>query len=391
MPGDEEDAGLDPLWLKRGKSLLLILLTVLPFLRHGWKPLAVIPSLAILITLGSSYHSQVVLRIHYPAIIVALLAVSLLESWRVAPALPGDCRRRWWNMCSMYLVAWTVWCYYDMGMMWGSRAADENLRIKVYHAISGNGQHALWVVRHHVPRTGVLWTERRLGGFVANRAWLDFRESVLTDPRHDELLAFCSRTGVPDPCLQGLTSNTWGAVYLDDSYAVLRRGADPARNAETLRQIRLPMIRFSTSAHRAGWDSFVPDEGVIRYWDGRGIKWPAVVAHGKAVVLPAGRYRARFTLKVQPGQPGGSEPRDTGWLALYVRGTEKRLVDAPVAMHRPGEYREQELTFSLEAETEVEARVFGGAARLWLMRVVFEPVVEAGSPDSVDKGRGMGG
>lgn len=234
MAGEDDLPDAEPLWLKRGISLLTIVMVVLPFLRYGWKPLLILPSVAILVTLGSRYHSQVVLRIHYPAILVSLLMVALLQSWRTSRAAG---RRRWWALCSVYLVLWTSWSYYADGMTWGSRKAAESARFRVYQRISPKGLHALRVARNHVPRTGVLYTERRLAGFVANRKWISVKRNILDDPTHKDLWAFCSRAKIPESCRQGLVSNMWGVVYLDEAYAVLGRGADPAGNAEALARL----------------------------------------------------------------------------------------------------------------------------------------------------------
>jgi hypothetical protein len=80
---------------------------------------------------------------------------------------------------------------------------------------------------------------------------------------------------------------------------------------------------------------------------------------------------ARFRLRTE-------EPRDAGGggrIQLLLRGVETPLAEAtiaPVSTPR-GEFRWQEVPFTLAGAGRVEARVYGEGAPLWLDRVEFDP------------------
>jgi hypothetical protein len=194
-------------------------------------------------------------------------------------------------------------------------------------------------------------------------------------------MVFCRKKMVPDICAKGLENGEWGVRYFDDAYAVLQHGYKSDLIREYLADMRLPMVRFTSTEHHAfTQEEFVENTGTFRCWKGSAMKWPAVVGYGESVKLAAGRYIARFAYKAQPGRTAGNDQRNTGAFLLFLKNTETKLAEAPIDIHAQNQLAEQSVAFELQKETEVEPRVYGGDASLWLLHVKFLPApAEAGS------------
>ncbi len=362
--------GSQSLWMSRLFSFIVISLPALPFLWRGWKPLVVIPSIPVLVTLASSYSWQVNLRIHYPAVIMASLAVAMIEAAREMTAADqriGAFLIR--KAIPIYLVALSVLSFYYLGFLWGCR---ENNVTVVYRQIVTDGLQALSVARHHVPKEGALFTEGQLAGFVGNRALMGMLSEIPSDSHYPDATVFCRKKMIPDICTRGLENGEWGVRYFDDGYVVLQRGCKSDLTRGYLTDMRLPIVRFTSTLHHASVnEEYVENAGTFRCWKGSAMKWPAVVAYGESVKLAAGRYVARFAYKAQAGKKGGTDQRDIGAFLLFLKNTETRLAEAPIGMRAPDKLTEQDVAFEVHKETEVEPRVYGGGASLWLLNVKF--------------------
>jgi len=224
---------MDPAhWELRWLSLFWVLLPVAPLARY-WKPLAAISSLAVLTALGSSFERQMALKIHYPAAIMACVAVAMVEAWRSAPADDVRARRLFGALMPLYLVFVTLGAHYHHGFVAGARPTGSTA---VYRTVNPEGRLAVEIARREIPRTGVLVPDGRLIGFVGNRADLGF--AVMSDlqitPDATADVLFCRRKNLPPGLLDRLADASWGVSYYDPHYVVARRGFDPSRNRKFL-------------------------------------------------------------------------------------------------------------------------------------------------------------
>ena len=363
--------GSHALWMRRSLSFIAIILPSLPFLWRGWKPIVVIPSVPVLVTLASSYDWQAGLMIHYPAVIMASLAVAMIEAAR---QIAGDQRIGVFMMrkvIPVYLVALSAWSFYDKGFLWGCR---ENMITIVYRQLNGDGLQALSVARHHVPKDGPVFTDVQLAGFVANRSLIGGLSDLTSTAQYHDATVFCRDDMVPDICTAGVRSGEWGVRYLDDEYVVLQRGYKSDLTPAYLSAMSASVVRFTSTLHHAlVHEEYVEGVGTFRCWKGSAMKWPAVVVYGQSVKLCPGRYVAQFVYKAQASRKGAHEPRDTGAFLLFVRDTQTKITEASIGVHDQGQLIRQGIPFGIRAETEVEPRVYGGGASLWLLRVNFLP------------------
>lgn len=213
-------------WIPRLVSLGWIVLPFIPLIPRGYRALLTIPSLAVITSLASSYDSQVNLRIHYPAPIVACLAVAAIEAIR-RPSNRPAIRAGW---IALYLVAAVAISHRQMGFMWG---ATPRRWLLAYTHVSEHGEHVARVAREHVPKSGRLYTPRRYQGFAANRADLVFRgpEWILQNPVEGDIL-FVPRRHLQRDFGSALTSGLWGVRYQDKECVVLERGYPTDANSE---------------------------------------------------------------------------------------------------------------------------------------------------------------
>jgi uncharacterized membrane protein len=339
-------------------SLAWVLAPTLLFLRNGWRPLLVIPSMAIVLALGSSYPPQYQLAIHYPAGIMALLAPALIEAahaWRAARA----------RLAAIYLVVVTLAAHAVGGLHAGGPSRPYS---NDYREVGVQGSHALWVARHAVPQDGELAVTCQLSGFTGNRLRYGYpgsrqgRPDVAFVPWRDERRAW----------LPGVRDGTWGVSYFDDEYVVARRGFSTDRNIELLSLARLNSVRLAYSPRaEEGSEQFIPHVGVVRF----GPALPEGVlrtwCYGRRARLPPGRYRAELHYRGEA--PGGAA--DLAWGRFELRDPRDAAIIAqmPIEPVATPEFRTQSLSFDWPEEGNVEPVVIGQQASLWLRRVDFIP------------------
>ena len=355
----------DGLWV-RLQSMAWILLPALPLLLLKPAPLLVIPSVAVVISLASGKWEQYSLAHHYAAVVMAFLAVAMLEAarrWIRDGRRPAPDLAAW---LPAYLVVATALGYYWEGNLRGSREPRDEFRY-----IDPVGIHGLWVAQHAVPRGGVLLTSAEMSMFVANRRDILTPESLdEADPDVDVAL-LDSDDAKYFEYLDAVRRGEFGVCYFDGSIWVLKRGADTAGNAEALALAAAPSLALERSTFLAGRNVVCGGAGVVRYWEGQGSKGPATVACGSSVVLKPGHYRAVFRL--QAATPEKRVRNTWGRLSVHRPGEEHSLAEAEIAPV-PGEFRFQSLAFRLESKGSVEPRVTGGDAALWLDQVFFVQV-----------------
>ena len=120
---------------------------------------------------------------------------------------------------------------------------------------------------------------------------------------------------------------------------------------------------------------------VLRHWDGNGSRAPVTLSYGRYTRLPAGAYAAIFSFRSSPPK---RKVRDSwGWFSVHVLNTPETLAQASITPSASQDTREQTVPFHLEQETDVEPRITGADAELWLAHVDFvkmDPESAAHSP-----------
>lgn len=358
---------------KRAAALLWVVLPMLMFLRRGWLPVILFPLVAILIAMGSGYWRQYELRIHYPAAIMACLAVGMLEAI-IRTRRKGDKPTLDSLTTSTYLCLVTIVAHVFIGFIFGG---GQNVR--TYLRVHPDGVSTLDAASR-IPKGGILLCEKRLAGFCANRedllAWKHYEARMDVRPVDYVFLTmqrFLGRKGSVYHAM--LEEEEFGVRYFDGHNLIFERGYDTRRNAEALqaRKDARNTIRITNTSGHAGEDKPVPGCVSARYWEGDGSRAPVTLSYGRTRTLNAGRWKARIRLR--SAKPKRAVKDTWGSLSLHVHGEQEpmaRMEIEPVDGRR-GMFRIQDLTFELWETTDVEPRVMGGDARLWLDYVGFVP------------------
>lgn len=359
----------------RLRSMGWILLPVAPLLLKGWGPLLMIPAVAVLVTMASSYPHQYSLDIHYPAVITACMGVAMIEAGRrlydaESSRLVSVARA----VFPLYMIVVAVISHGQHGHLQGYHEKKWKDR---RHGEDQDGRHALWVARHHLPETGAVLTERRLAGFIGNRP--DYlRQDVRTKapPPPEADVIFCRSGKIPDACREGMRTNAWGVKYFDDGYVVLQRGSPSALNADCLRMAdAAAVVRVAFTAGRAG-DMFVPGEGLVRHWRGDTSRRP-MLSRSLPVALEDGDYRV--TLRFRSGKPGV----DQGRIRLLDDASNRSVLEtslSPPTSDAAG-FREQSMPLRVTGAQKIAVEIEGAAAPLWLRRIVFERAAPVTAPE----------
>jgi len=363
--------------VQRGGALLWVLLPALAFLGRQGSPVAIFSSVAVVTAMASAFPRQYQLQIHYPAAIMACLAAGMAEAFaRQQAGSPGAARRC--AVAATALVAVTVAAQPCIGFLPGGGRFD-----RIYGRIHPHGLRMLQAARC-VPKEGTLVAPWQLAGFVANRAdfltWRTYREDKHTiDAIFSSFKYFTgakARKG-----LSLMASGTFGLRFFDGKNFVLQRGWDTARNAELVaaRTLAANTIRLANTFRDAGSNRKAPGALSVRHWEGTAAVPGPRVAYGRTRRLAAGRYEARLRYRTSAAPEGSG--RHAGILSLHVPGVDISIAETEIEAEPtpPGSFRVQALPFELASATEVEPRIRGGAAPLWLETIVLAAVDDSGT------------
>lgn len=228
-----------------------------------------------------------------------------------------------------------------------------------------------------LPDEGLVLTHRSLAG------WLQERTNIVTRERWDgswERIGAVFEIGYPlehtrrELLRAAMMEQAYGVRHFDGRYIVLQRGAPSPSAWPLLRPLMMGGHVFLVSEipHHRGIDRQTPDAGVVRYWDGNGSRSPANLAHGKSWKLEPGRYRATLAYRAEP--PRRAVRKTWGWFSLHRLASPDALAEAhlPQAAGSRGVWQEHEIVFDLNEPADIEPRVTGADAALWLHHVRCE-------------------
>jgi uncharacterized membrane protein len=347
----------------------------LPFLclqlRKGWIPLLLFPALPYLIAMASGYPRQHSLSFHYPAALIALTAVAMVEACSGGGSVTShDTRPRPGRRLGFALLMLTVLLvsHLERGFfLYGGHSHP------VYQNRDPTGR-AVYHLAREIPGDGILLASQWLAPFAANRAdittwrhWGEAELSPITFFFLNELEAQADPARAVMAMLREGSAGVWRQAY---PYLVIKRGHDPTENAAVLERIDRPTLPFALMPYCH--DVALDGGNLVAYWEGNGSKAPLPITHGHVVQLDPGEYVAHFRLKA--ASPERDVRHHWGKLGIFPAAGRHALTEKeiePVA-HLDGEYRIQSVPFTLNTAREIEVRTTGGDAELWLKQVSFE-------------------
>ena len=218
---------------RRLVPLLPCVLVAAPFFRGGgWRPLACFPLAAAAVSATAAEPNMFLLHYHYPAAIIVLLTLGILEAAIRSSDGRGAGRLDSMRHALWLLAATLVWHRLTGFLPYGGRYD------RIYGVAHPQGEELLEVAQE-IPRSGVLLIPSELAGFCANRAdlltWEWFDE---TRHRPDLVFLRLKDAGRYRPRYHAmLESGEFGVRTIDRGYAILERGGSGERNAEVIRQL----------------------------------------------------------------------------------------------------------------------------------------------------------
>lgn len=326
------------------------------------------PSFALAVSLASKWPSQYGLGSHYGASVVSTMAVGLLEAlsktknssdppikYRISPWFPP-----------LWLAGVTILVHLESGFLWGGGKSRH-----FYYLINERAMSILAAAKH-IPKDGVLITSDELVAFCGNRRDLMVWHIPSRPKPYDHVFAALGDL----PKLDGgrvwseLQSGVLGVRFSNGRYAVLSRGFDTRANQEVLEFARHRLIHGS--ARHGGMDLMRGDLPV-RYWEGDGSRAPINLSHGRFWRLDPGVYS--FTLEYVAETPRRSVRKTWGWFSLHLLNSPEELARAeiPPVAGSAGDLQTLDLEFTNSQSCNIEFRVTGGDAPLWLYRVKYHP------------------
>lgn len=361
-----------------GDRAVTLVCVALPYLalagRRMW-PALLFPAAAFLQANLSLVMGQYLMRRQYGVAFTATLACGLLETlaWR---GRHDPKATAWGWVRSASLVAAVLIAHVLNGLLPGGPHW-----ISEYGGFSKRGL-TLVELQKQIPKEGVLATSDRLSAFCANR-----RDLVLWNPQGwpHAFNDYTSRVewvlldanaisgGLGEGVLNWVSNGTFGVVSYQDEFAILNRAAPTGANSRLLSDVALSRSRVwipKTPLH--GGRTVVRHGSLWRHWEGNGSRAPINLSYGGYRVLEPGRYQACFSYAAEP-------PRRTvrgywGWFSVHSLNEGAAIAKAdidpvPADLAHP---RVQRLTFETGQATNIELRVTGGDAALWVASGWFE-------------------
>jgi uncharacterized membrane protein len=343
---------------RRGRALLWLALPAIPFIVMSGRQSAavlVFPLAALVTAMLSGMPRQHALAFHYPAPILAAMVCGVAFAARDRPDRQVV---RYVAIAALLLV--TITAHFLNGFFLGSRNAHA-----VYQELNARMKPLLSLARD-VPREGLLVAHRKLAPYFSLRKDI-MTWHYLDKEDHDIDLVVCSGKELRSHRLTWLRdavrSGAYGVSRELAPYLLIQRGA-----MSTVNVIDDPPIYAALMLSHAGSIDFDRDRGLSRYWPGWSSKAPVTLAYGIPVALKAGSYEAVFRIRVESDTPAPEK----GFGSLSVHPMNRDTVLArreAVPEESAAGFFDLAVPFTLDADMDVEPRVTGAGARLWVLSI----------------------
>lgn len=349
-----------------------LVLTLLPTLVVLWRrslPVYILTSVAYLTTLFSAYHVQQAIGSHYSPPVMAALAIGLVESLHMRQRLKLS-RHTTLRAVMLVLITLGVHLYSGFVFLGGKNS-------EIFNRYSREGHWALRAAKF-IPKDGVLLTDRQMSSYCANRRDLLCWNKWFAPEWQQFDSVFLKISMIPyennGTFAQMLTDGRLGVTYCDGMYVVLEVGADTSLNSRILWEAEVLPVILAETEHHAGSNVTLEGGRIVRYWEGKGHRAPATISYGASRKLKPGKYQAVFRFRT--ARPQRVLYGSWGKFSVHrLNDQGPALAETEIMNLVIGSslFLEQAMPFEIDADTDVEIRITGGDAQLWLDRVTFFP------------------
>ena len=358
----------------RLRGVMFVLLPILALCPRYWRTALFFPSAAMLICLGSAWPSQYGMGTHYSAPVMACLVCGLLEA--SARRQRDECAESPppWALAASALVLLTVLVHLHSGFLPGGGKSS-----RIFTTLNVGA----WASLHaasHIPPDGILLTDDDYVAFCGNRA--DVRVCHLWKPGQafDHVFLHIRKLAKVEHgwLLERIRSGELGVRYFDGMNLVLSRGYRTEANPDVLLRGQRQRMVYETARHggRNVYYMGLP----CRYWWGNGSRSPVNLSYGGSWHLEPGCYEAILAYRAQT--PTRQVRRHWGWFSVHRLNAREDLsrIYIPEVAAQGAEWQSIALPFTVDIPEDVEFRITGADAPLWLHRVYWRP--QPGTPDA---------
>lgn len=202
--------------------------------RRNWIPIVIFPSLPLLILLASPERHHFGIHRHYSTAIFTCLVLGIIEALRRSAPLSSVAlakENQPWRLASLLLLI-TVASHVCWGALpWGVSYAGREFQTASLYIPK------MLRVTRNLPKEGVLLTSGRLAGYLGNRYSIVTFDSIRIHPHAPDYLVFDMKRIKSAMLFSLLKEREFGVIAFEPPFIVMKRGADPARNAEVLATI----------------------------------------------------------------------------------------------------------------------------------------------------------
>lgn len=355
-----------------------IILTYLPALvfsgRKGfpafWFPLA-----ALAAALCSALSGEQSLGSHHPPPVITMMVMGLAETTILRLKSAGV--KNGITVRAVLLVLLIIAVHFYSGFLFMGGKSD-----RIFRTLCFRGAAAMSAAQN-IPVDGRLATDKNLAVYCANR------ENIITWKRFDSRkhsydLVFGSidHLGRMDDgrVLEGIMSGALGVRFFDNFYFVLEAGYDVSANTHLLHAFHYGPVPVPYTLKHAGEDPFVSgSDRRTRFWAGEGHRAPVTLSYGGCRELTPGSYKAVFSYRAR--KPRKVHSGSWGLVSVhYLNDQGVPLAKEEIAHVESVDHAflSQDVLFSINRVADIEFRITGGDAELWLDSVTFVPVEKDG-------------
>lgn len=352
-------------------AIIMTYLPALVFCGRKWFPAFWFPFAALAAALSSALHGEQSLGSHHPPPVITMMVLGLAET-TVLRMKEESIKHRMITARAALLVVLVIAVHAYSGFLFMGGKSD-----KIFRSPNFRGFAAMEAAAH-IPREGALAVDKDLAVYCANRENIITWKRYIPEKHHyDIVFGTIDQLGHMDDgrVLQGIEDQEWGAYYFDGMFLVLKKGHDTSRNGELLRAFKYGPVPVPFTLKHGGKDPLFGSGGSrTRYWAGEGHRAPITLSYGGTKELEAGRYRAVFRYRAE--KPQNKDPRSWGMFSVHYLNDQGPPLAAAEVEHAEAaadEFIVQNVPFTVRKRADIEFRITGGDAQLWLDSVAFLP------------------